>query len=98
MPTEQTADCELRIEQACDVTRGQLSSESGLEYEGPTAQRVSNEHEATLDRCEPPFALSQFFSGGAKNGAACERASQCASGACVDGKCATLAPTPLCDF
>jgi hypothetical protein len=95
---ESSADCELRLTDLCEKTRQQLSNEASLMYKGDEAERVSSEHEAELDGCKPAFPLNRFFSGGAAEGAACERATQCASGGCLEGQCTALKPTPLCEL
>ena len=95
---EKQEDCELRISTSCDVQREQLSQENGLHYEGEQAQEVRELQQAALDQCKAPYDLSRFFSNGAKDGAFCERASQCANGACTAGKCAAAATTPVCEL
>ena len=96
--SEESVDCELRISKSCDAQRQQLSQEDGLRYEGVHAQEVREQQQAQLDACKPPYDLSHYFSEGAQAGAACERPTQCADGACVDGHCAAVATAPVCEL
>jgi hypothetical protein len=92
------ADCVKRVRAACEPQRDRLTMEADLSYEGEHANRQRDALRAGLDDCRAPAPVASFFSGGAAQGAACERDAQCASFACREGKCAAPAALPLCDF
>jgi hypothetical protein len=90
-------DCEARVRSSCELSRDRLTMEAGLTYEGEHANRQRDALRAALDDCRPPPSVASFFSGAAKQGAACQRDAQCATFTCSEGKCAAAAAEPLCD-
>jgi hypothetical protein len=91
------ANCETRVEMACDTEQAQLVKESSLAYDGVHANDQLAAQRGQLDSCKPAFGLGQFFTGGKAKGASCARATECVDLVCTDQKCAAAASAePLC--
>jgi len=96
MPAD--ADCESRVHEACELQRDRLTMEAKLHYESEHADRQRAALHAALHDCAAPAPVATFFSGGAKQGAACQNDAQCTSFQCVDNKCGPAEAQPLCDY
>lgn len=96
-PVDQ-ASCEASERAACMADQGAYALEAGRRYDSVAAARERQAVQAVLDACGAPPTLAAFFQDGLPLGTACERASQCASGACSGqpGACTEVATHPLC--
>jgi hypothetical protein len=97
-PPSDPASCEDAGVAACMAEQDALTAESTRSYDSTAAWRQGEATRAVVNSCGAPPALSTYFKGGLPLGSACERASQCASGACSGQPptCSELASGPLC--
>ncbi|MDB4989183.1 MAG: hypothetical protein JWN04_4361 [Myxococcaceae bacterium] len=96
-PTDPSS-CEDAGIHACQAEQDALTAETGRSYDSVAAARQSQAARAVLNTCGAPPPLASYFQGGLPLASACERPSQCASGACTGQppQCSELVPVPLC--